>query len=113
MPVAFALTRLVLQMWAVFAPVEVTTAEARRRRNVLPRRVGRLALLKWWILMALSTFLRWLLSVVGENSTVHLCGEEVHAVSNDVFETHSIAIFVKILQDSRSQGSVGDLTAER
>ena len=57
------------------------------------------------MLAALPTFLRWLLSgdqmdvFVGENSTVGLFGEEVHAFGNNVVETHFITILVK-LQDS-------------
>ena len=44
MPGAFALATLVFQMWTIFAPVEVLTAEAWRRRNVLRRGLGWLTL---------------------------------------------------------------------
>jgi hypothetical protein len=112
MPGAFALATLVFQLWAVFAPVEVTTAETWRRGNVLRRCFGWLALLKRWMLKALPTFLRWLLYGVQldvfvlENSTVHLC-DEVNAVSDDGIETHLVAILVKLLQDSCAEGLVG------
>jgi hypothetical protein len=43
---------------------------------------------------------------IGKNSAVGLC-DEVHAVSNNVVETHLIAILVKFLQDSRAQRFVG------
>ena len=106
---AFALATLGIQMWTIFAPVEVSTAETWTRRIILRRWLGWLALLRWWMLAALPTFLRWLLCgvqmdvFVGENSTVGLCGEEVHAVSNNVIETHLIAILIKLLQDSCAQ----------
>ena len=92
MPGAFALATLVFQMWAIFAPVEVSTAEAWRRRIVLRRLLGWLALLKRWVLTALPTFLQWLLygvqvDVVGE-------GDEG---GNNVVETHLITILVKLL----------------
>jgi hypothetical protein len=109
MPGAVALAALVFQMWTIFAPVEVSTAEAWRRGNVLRCGLGWLALSMWWGLAALPTALRWLLYGVetnvfmGENSTVSLCGEVVHAVGNNVVETHLIAVLVKRLQDSRSQ----------
>ena len=83
---AFAFSTLVFQMWTISAPVEVSTAEAWRRRIILQLWLGWLALLKWWVLAALPTFLQWLLYgvhldvFVGENSTVSLCGEEVYAV---------------------------------
>jgi hypothetical protein len=111
-PGAFALATLVFQMWTIFAPVEVPTAEAWRLRDVLYRGLGRLTLLIWR-LTALPTFPRWLLYdvqtnvFIGENSTVSLCGEGVHAVGNNVVEMHLIAILVKLLQDSRSQRFVG------
>ena len=44
---------------------------------------------------------------VGENSTVGLCGEEVHASGNNVVETHLITVLVKLLQDSSAQRFVG------
>ena len=113
MPGAFALTTLVFQMWTIFlSPVEVSTAEAWRRRIILRRWLGWLALLRWWVLAALPTFLRWLFCgvqmdvFVGENSTVRLCGEEAHAVGNNV-ETHLITVLVKLLQDSSVQRFVG------
>jgi hypothetical protein len=113
MPGAVALAALVFQMWTIFAPVEVSTAEAWRRRDVLRRGLGWLALSRWWGLAALPTFQRWLLYgvqtnvFIGENSTVGLSGEVVHAVGNNVVETHSIANLVKLLLDSRSHRFVG------
>jgi hypothetical protein len=113
MPGAFALATLAFQMWTIFAPVEVSTAEAWRRRIILRRWLGWLALLRWWMLAALPTFLRWLLYgvqmdvFVGENSTVGLCGEEAHAVGNNVVETHLITTLVKLLQDSSAERFVG------
>jgi hypothetical protein len=112
MPGACALATLAFQMWAVFVPVEVSTAEAWRRRIFLCRWLGWLALLRWWVLAALPMFLQWLLYSVqldvfiSENSTVCVCVEEVYAVSNDV-EIHLIAILVKLLQDLSVQGFIG------
>jgi hypothetical protein len=109
MPCALALATLVFQLWTIFAAVEVSTEKARRCRILLRRGLGYLALFKWWVLAALSTFLRWLLYgvqtkvFIGENSTVSLCGDEVHAVGNNVVETHLVPIFVKLLQDSSAQ----------
>ena len=100
MPGAFAFSTLVFEMWAISAPVEVSTAEAWRWRITLQLW---LALLKWWMLVALPTFLQWLLYAVqldvsvGENSTVSLCDEEVHAVCNNGVETHLITVLVKLL----------------
>jgi hypothetical protein len=80
--------------------VEVSTAEAWRRQIILRLGLGWLALLRWWVLAALPTFLRWLLYgvqldvFVGENSTVSFCGEEVHTVCNNVVEMHLITILV-------------------
>jgi hypothetical protein len=113
MPGAFALATLVFQMWTIFAPVEVPTAEAWRRRNVVRHGLGWLALLRWWGLAALLMFLRWLLYCVqtnvfiGKNSTVGLCGKEVHAVGSNVIEMHLIAILGKFLQDSHAQRFAG------
>jgi len=45
--------------------------------------------------------------IVGEKSTVRLCNEEVHAVGNNVVETHLITILVKLLQDSSAQRFIG------
>jgi hypothetical protein len=65
------------------------------------------------MLMALPAFLHWLVYgvqldvFIGENSTVRLCGEEVHAVSDYGVETHLVAILVKLLQDSCAEGLVG------
>ena len=65
------------------------------------------------MLAALPTFLRWLLYgvqmdvVFGENSTVGLCSEEVHAVGNNDVETYLFVILVKLLQDSSAQRFVG------
>lgn len=62
---------------------------------------------------ALPTFLRWLLYgvqmnvFVGHNSTVDLCGEEVHAVFKYVVETHLIILLVTFLKDSSAQSFVG------
>jgi hypothetical protein len=90
MPGAFALATLVFKMWTIFAPVEVSTVEAWRRRIILGIWLGCLALLRWWVLAELRMFLRWLLYgvqvdvSVGENSTVGLCEEDVHTVGNNV-----------------------------
>jgi hypothetical protein len=110
---ALALATLVFQIWAIFATVEISTAEARGRRIVLCRWLRWLELLRWWVLAALPTFLRWLLYsfqidvVYVEDLTGCLCGEEYHAVGNYVVETHLIAIMVKFLQDSSAQNFVG------
>jgi hypothetical protein len=61
MPGAFALATLVFQMWTISAPVEVSTAKAWRWPIILRLWLGWLALLRWWVLAALPTFLRWLL----------------------------------------------------
>jgi hypothetical protein len=109
----FALATLVFQKWAVFAPVEVTTAETWRRGSILRRWFGWLALLKQRILTVLPTFLQWLLYgvqldiFVGKNSTVCLCGEKVHTVSDDGVEMHLVTILVKLLQDSCTEGLIG------
>lgn len=113
MPGAFALVTLLFQVWTIFAPVEVSTVEAWKRRVILRRWLGLLALLRWWVLAGLPTFLQWLLYgvqmdvFIGENSSVGLCGEEVHAVCNNVVETHLITVLVKLLQDSSVQSFVG------
>jgi hypothetical protein len=57
MPGAFALARLLFPVWTIFAPVEVPTTEAWRRRFILRRWLGWLALLRW-VLAALTTFLQ-------------------------------------------------------
>jgi hypothetical protein len=61
MPGAFALVTLLFQVWTIFAPVEVSTVEAWKRRVILRRWLGLLALLRWWVLAGLPTFLQWLL----------------------------------------------------
>jgi hypothetical protein len=53
-----ALATLVFDMWTVFLPVEVSTAKTWRQRIILRRWLGWLALLRWWVLAVLSTFLR-------------------------------------------------------
>jgi hypothetical protein len=45
MPGAFALATLVFQMWAISAPVEVSTARALRRRIIMQLGLRWLALL--------------------------------------------------------------------
>jgi len=110
---AFALATLVFLMWTIFSPVEISTAEAWRRRIILHRWLHLMALLKWWVLAALPTSLQRLLYgvqmdvFVGQNSTVGLCDEEVHAVVKYVVEAHLITILVKLLQDSSTQSFVG------
>ena len=112
MPCAFALVTLGFQMCTIFVPVEVSTVKAWRWWILLRCELGWLALFKWQVLVALLTFLWWLLYgvqtnvFIGENSTVSLCGEEVHTVGNNVIETHLIAILLKLLQDSSMQRSV-------
>jgi len=78
-------------MWTIFATVEISKAEAWRQRNVLRSGLGGLMILIWRRLAALRTFLRWLPYgvqtnvFISENTTVSLCGEDVHSVgSNDV-----------------------------
>ena len=115
-PGAFALATLVFEMWTIFAPVEVSTAETWRRRIIPRRQFGQLALLRW-MFAALTTFLRWLLycveiDVVGENSAALLCSEEVHEVGNNV-EMLFITIFVKLLRIRARRGSsAGHFNAE-
>jgi hypothetical protein len=110
---AFALTTLLFQIWTCFAPVEVSTSEAWRWRFIQHRSPRWMTLLRWWVLAALSTFLRLLLYgvqmdvFVGQNSTVSLCGEEFHAVVKYIVETHLLTIFVKFLQDLSAQSFVG------
>jgi hypothetical protein len=52
----------------------------------------------WWLLYGVQLDVSF-----GENSTVGLGGEKVHAVSNNVVKTHLVAILVKLLQDSSAQ----------
>jgi hypothetical protein len=84
-----------------------------RRGIVLRCWLGWLSLLKLCVLAALPTFLQWLLYgvqmdiFVGENSAVGLCGEEVHAVGNNVVERNLITILLDLLQDSSAQWFVG------
>jgi hypothetical protein len=112
-PGALALVTLVLRMWTILAPVEVSAAETRRRRVILRRWFEWQALLRYWVLVALPAFLLWLLYSVqldvffGENSTVGLGGEEVHAIGNNVVKAHLVAILVKLLQDSSAKRFFG------
>jgi len=68
---ALALATVVFQLWTIFASVEVCTAEAWGRRMILRRWLRWLALLRWWVLAAFLTFLRWRL--YGVQMDVSVC----------------------------------------